>query len=124
MTLSSVLVVGAEDGSAAAVALARRGIEVALIAPTRMPLDDLVAVRDLGVEVRLGIDLVGIVDVDDYVEAELSTGRVENFDAVLVTDQTTAARLHLDGAHLPRVGVVRDAADTARWASRLDGRPA
>lgn len=125
MTVPSVLVVG--DGMAgcvAAVALAGRGIDVALIerspqwgsetqdgvldaaarralervgarpagsengAPARMDrrevqrtLIDLL--RQHGVEVRMGLSLVGSLDLGTHVEAELSNAQVENFDAVV-----------------------------------------
>lgn len=43
-------------------------------------------IRDLGIEVRLGTSLVGFQAVDSHVEAELSDGRVENYDVVIAAD--------------------------------------
>lgn len=88
--ISSVLVgAGGEAGSAAAAALARLGVEVTLVAAAV----DLAAVsvevlRDLRVEVRQDVEVIGFVPVDRHVEAELSDGRVENYDIVV----TPAAR--------------------------------
>ncbi|MFV0372954.1 hypothetical protein [Microbacterium sp.] len=121
MTLSSVLVAGTGLGLSAAVALARGGAEVAIVAPAtaREAVDDLADLSALGIEVRLGVALVGVLDVDSHVEAELSNGRVENYDAVLIADGPTAVRVGADAADSHRVGRIDDAADVDRWVGRL-----
>jgi len=43
-------------------------------------------IRELGIEVRLGASLVGFQAVDSHVEAELSDGRIENYDVVIAAD--------------------------------------
>lgn len=43
-------------------------------------------IRTLGIEVRLGTSLLGFQAVDDHVEAELSDGRIENYDVVIAAD--------------------------------------
>jgi len=104
MTVASGLVDGAGDaGAVAALALARAGLDVTLAtggagdavldaaaalitlgeqnaAPGA--LDDLL--RERGIEVRPGVHLVGSVVIDRHVEAELSDGRVENHDLVVI----------------------------------------
>ena len=135
MTVPSVLVVG--DGLAgcvAAVALAGRGIDVALIergaqwrsdtqdvvldaaarralervgalpagaengAPARVAQAELQQtlidlLRHHGAEVRMGLSLVGSLDLGTHMEAELSNAQVENFDAVV-----DACRIRIDQA--------------------------
>ena len=60
--------------------------------------DQLVAmIRGLGVEVRLGTSLVGFQSVDSHVEAELSDGRVENYDVVVAADGIKSATRALMG---------------------------
>lgn len=88
MTYSSFLVVGADAvGCAVAGALAAAGTDVALVErDSRWPVMD--AMPDLltrGVELRLDLALIGIVDVGAHLEAELSDGRIENYDAIVVT---------------------------------------
>lgn len=88
MTYSSFLVVGADAaGCAVAGALAAAGTDVALVErDSRWPVMD--AMPDLltrGVELRLDLALIGIVDVGTHLEAELSDGRIENYDAIVVT---------------------------------------
>lgn len=91
MPVASVLVCGGGDaGGAVALALAERGLEVSLVEEA----DDAFAeenplverLRRQGVEVRAGAALIGIVTVDRHVEAELSDGHVENFDAIVLAD--------------------------------------
>ena len=83
MVISSVLVAGdaAEAGGASAIALAQQGLEVTLVGGAE---DELAQrAREAGVEVRAGTALVGFVNVDRHVEAELSDGRIENYDAIV-----------------------------------------
>ena len=87
MNVSSILVTGGDAaGLAAASALARHCIEVSVIESAAQWPDEAAAdaVRAAGVELRLELGLVGVVDVDSHVEAELSNGSVENYDAVVV----------------------------------------
>lgn len=97
MTVSSVLVVGGGSlGAAAATALVQRGAEVSLIEPAKLlPLgaDAGQTLREAGVEVRVELGLVGAVEVDRHIEAELSSGRVENYDAIVIADAATGERL-------------------------------
>lgn len=122
MTVSSVLVAGAgATGCAAAMALALRGVEVSLIEqePRWPEGDDVVrALRDLAVELRLELGLLGIVEVDSHIEAELSDGGVENFDAIVIADPETAARL-TPGAPNRRVDVPTTAEEAQQVAERL-----
>ncbi|MFT4234268.1 MAG: FAD-dependent oxidoreductase [Microbacterium sp.] len=54
-------------------------------------------IRDLGIEVRLGTSLVGFVNVDSHVEAELTGGRVENYDFVIAADGIKSSTRRLLG---------------------------
>jgi hypothetical protein len=82
MVISSILVVGDDgDAGAPAIALARRGFEVTLLGGTGE--EPAQRAREAGVEVRAGTALVGFVTVDRHVEAELSDGRIENYDAIV-----------------------------------------
>jgi NADPH-dependent 2,4-dienoyl-CoA reductase/sulfur reductase-like enzyme len=139
MPVSSVLIGGGgAGGCAAAVALARRGVEVTVVefarewpdagtgivvrdpriaepgAPALGGLDaETVAdLRDRGIEARPGTGLVGFVAVDRHVEAELSDGRIENYDAVLVPGATW--RLIASDAQRPEaIAAVTDALSAA-----------
>jgi len=104
MTVASGLVDGGGDaGAVAALALAHAGFDVTLAAGSApgttldvsaalrvlgegdaasSALEDLL--RERGVEVRPGVGLVGSVVIDRHVEVELSDGRVENHDLVVV----------------------------------------
>lgn len=89
MAVSSVLVGdGGGTGAAAAIGFARLGLEVTLVErASRWPDEDLVdRMRALGIEPRLGVVPVGFVTVDRHVEVELSDGRIENYDVVVVLD--------------------------------------
>jgi hypothetical protein len=46
--------------------------------------------RAAGVDVRPEIELVGFVNVDRHVEAELSDERIENYDVVVIADDGAA----------------------------------
>lgn len=77
--------------------------------PLRIPAESLY--RDLqeqlrrhGVEVRMATELLGFLDLGTHVEAELSNGRVENYDAILELNRPD---LGLDQA--------------VRWAERVAG---
>lgn len=49
--------------------------------------DVLVAkIRELGITVRLGTELIGVTQLGTHVEAELSSGVVENYDVVIAAD--------------------------------------
>lgn len=115
MTVSSVLVVGGDPaGSAVARALAARGVEVCLVGRSAdVPADQL---RSPGVEVRIGVRLVGLVDVDAHVEAELSDGVVENHDVVLLSDPESRA---VFASASPRVVEVAGEADVAALVERV-----
>ena len=94
MNVSSILVSGGDAaGLAVASALARRGLEVSVIESAAQWPDGAAAdaVRAAGVELRLELGLVGVVDVDSHVEAELSNGSVENYDVVVIADDTVRA---------------------------------
>jgi NADPH-dependent 2,4-dienoyl-CoA reductase/sulfur reductase-like enzyme len=105
MTVASGLVDGAGDaGAVAALALARAGLDVTLAAggaageaaldvtaalralgegdAASAALEDLL--RERGIEVRPEARLVGSVVIDRHIEVELSDGRVENHDIVVV----------------------------------------
>ena len=120
MTVSSVLVVGGDPaGCAVARALAAGDIEVSLIAPAGCA--DADGLRRAGVEVRTQGGLVGLVDVDSHVEAELSHGAVENHDIVVLADPPTRAAF--DPASR-RVILIADEADATGVAERgLTGYP-
>lgn len=82
MVISSVLVVGDDvDAGVPAIALAQQGLEVTLLGGTED--EPAQRAREAGVEVRVGTALVGFVTVDRHVEAELSDGRIENYDAIV-----------------------------------------
>ncbi len=117
MTLPSVLVVGPGPASAVVAAtLARRGMEVALVGPVPAAGTDesalVAAVREEGVEVRLGTALIGYLELDTHVEAELSDGRVENFDAVISPARRS------DGGRVIALSAV-SADDALSWANAL-----
>lgn len=124
MNVRTVLVVGGSaDGRAAAIELARRGIEASVVDPAPAPQssDELVAeARSAGVELRWDVTLVGAVDVDSHVEAELSNGAVENHDAILVLDPG-AASLMSAGAASARLAVAADRDDALRVIARYAG---
>jgi len=105
MTVASGLVDGAGDaGAVAALALARAGLDVTLAGggpAGEAAFDVAVALRTLGegdaadggledllrergVELRPDARLVGSVVIDRHIEVELSDGRVENHDIVVV----------------------------------------
>jgi hypothetical protein len=101
MVISSVLVAARERDCAAAGALARQGVEVTLIdgdgdgdgdwgdagvalTVGQSSLPTAAELRGAGVEVRAGVGLIGFVAVDRHVEAELSDGRIENYDAIVI----------------------------------------
>lgn len=87
MAVASVLMDRADERArAAATALARDGYEVSIVGSEAPGAEELQSLRDVGVEVHTGIALLGWVGVDRHVEAELSDGRVENYDAVAVGD--------------------------------------
>jgi 2-polyprenyl-6-methoxyphenol hydroxylase-like FAD-dependent oxidoreductase len=95
MPVASVLVCGGGDaGGAVALALAKRGLEVSFVDEAKdafeaeTPLVE--SLRRRGVELRGGAALIGIVTVDRHVEAELSDGHVENYDAVVMADEETS----------------------------------
>lgn len=115
MTVSSVLVVGGDPaGSTVARVLATRGIEVCLVERSAtVSAEDL---RSPGVEVRTGVRLVGLVDVDEHVEAELSDGAVENHDAVLLSDPESRA---VFATASPRVVEVAGETDAAAVVEHL-----
>ncbi|MFT4215091.1 MAG: hypothetical protein QM622_09990 [Microbacterium sp.] len=98
MTVSAVLIEGADVSAlAVAIALAEQGAEAAVVHRAARLHDaasglvdhaDAVAAlferaRLLGIEVRGGVGVVGCVHVDAYIEAELSNGRIENYDVVV-----------------------------------------
>ncbi|MFT4211277.1 MAG: hypothetical protein QM626_05335 [Microbacterium sp.] len=117
MTLPSVLVIGPElAGAPVARALVRRGWEVVLADPAGTPADVELAtrMREDGVELRLGTTLLGWLDLDTHVEAELSDGRVENFD--LIVDADPASTMPA-GARI--VALPADTADPVGWADVL-----
>lgn len=58
-------------------------------------------IRTLGIEVRLGTELVQFTNVDNHVEAELSNGRVENYDLVIAADG-------IKSATRPKLGITED----------------
>lgn len=91
MPVASVLVCGGGDaGGALALALAERGLDVSLVDEAEDAFADAnplaPRLRQQGVEVRGGAALIGTVTVDRHIEAELSDGHVENYDAVVVAD--------------------------------------
>ncbi|WP_062378317.1 FAD-dependent oxidoreductase [Demequina pelophila] len=43
-------------------------------------------IKELGIELRLGTELVSFANIDSHVEAELSDGTVENYDVVIAAD--------------------------------------
>ena len=119
MSLLSFLVVGGgPQGCAVAGALARRGAEVSVIESTaaRLQPDAIAALQSLGVDVRLGLVLVGVIDVGTHLEAELSNDHVENYDGIVLADADTTARI---GAGVRGVSVVDDDTDGDREAARL-----
>lgn len=48
-------------------------------------------IRDLGIEVRLGVELVRFTSVDSHVEAVLSNGSIENYDVIVAADGIKSA---------------------------------
>jgi 2-polyprenyl-6-methoxyphenol hydroxylase-like FAD-dependent oxidoreductase len=54
-------------------------------------------IRDLGIEVRLGTELVSFSSIDSHVEAELSNGAVENYDMIIAADGIKSATRKLLG---------------------------
>jgi len=54
-------------------------------------------IRDLGIEVRLGTELISFTNIDRHVEAELSDGSVENYDVVVAADGIKSATRRLLG---------------------------
>jgi 2-polyprenyl-6-methoxyphenol hydroxylase-like FAD-dependent oxidoreductase len=48
-------------------------------------------IRELGVEARLGTELLSFANVDRHVEAKLSAGTVENYDIVIAADGIKSA---------------------------------
>ncbi|GAA5026885.1 NAD(P)/FAD-dependent oxidoreductase [Microbacterium fluvii] len=117
MSVTSVLVAGAGPrGFAASTAFARRGLEVALVERGRERPGD--GELEPGGDVRLELTLVGAVDVDSHVEAELSNGRVENYDAIVIADGRAAEQVAA-GASSHRVFVLGDADDIEALADRV-----
>ena len=102
MGISTVLVAG-EGIAAAAIAheLLGHGVDVALIGSATDSDAGLAdELRSRGVEVRVDVELVGAIDVDDYAEAELSNGRVENYDAIVVVDQRAEPAAAIDSSRV------------------------
>jgi 2-polyprenyl-6-methoxyphenol hydroxylase-like FAD-dependent oxidoreductase len=62
-------------------------------------------IRELGIEVRLGTELVSFATIDSHVEAELSDGSVENFDVIIAADG-------IKSATRPKLGITDDKAPT------------
>lgn len=119
MSLPSFLVVGGGSaGCAVAAAVAARGADVAVIESTaaRLQTDGAAVLQSLGVEVRVGLSLVGVVDVGTHLEAELSNGHVENFDGILLADPAAVAVVEVDARGITVIG---DDADAEREAARL-----
>lgn len=58
-------------------------------------------IRELGIEVRLGTELVQFTNVDNHVEAELSNGAIENYDLVIAADG-------IKSATRPMLGITED----------------
>lgn len=54
-------------------------------------------IRELGIDVRLGTELVGFTSVDSHVEAEFSSGVVENYDVIVAADGIKSATRSLLG---------------------------
>lgn len=74
----------------------------------------------LGIESRSGVALLGSLEVDNHVEAELSNGRVENYDAIVIADERVAHSLGVGPRHGGnRLAVVRDIEQAQRLAARL-----
>ncbi|MFT4052308.1 MAG: hypothetical protein QM677_08680 [Microbacterium sp.] len=118
MAVTSVLIAGS-GGRAylAAAAFARCGIETALIdgsatGPADRELEH--TVRALAVDVRRGVELIGAVDVDRHVEAELTGDRVENFDAIVLADAPDAQRFAGLSVRVFVLGAADDAARLVR----------
>lgn len=63
--------------------------------PERSPLAAALAMRmrELRIEVRASVRLIGSAPVDHHVEAELSDGRIENYDLVIVSASERELRL-------------------------------
>ncbi|MFT4307329.1 MAG: hypothetical protein QM604_10610 [Microbacterium sp.] len=123
MILPTVLVIDpGGTGAVVARALARRGWEVVLVDPAGAPadLERATRMRTDGVELRPGTTLLGWLDLGTHVEAELSDGRVENFDLIVDADPASALR---PGARI--VVLPTGTADPARWADvlRMPGPP-
>lgn len=120
MSLLSFLVVGGgAQACALAGALAGRGAEVSVIESTaaRLQPDAIAALQSLGVDVRVGLVLVGVIDVGTHLEAELSNDHVENYDGIVLADADTTARI---SAGIRGVSVVDDDdTDADREAARL-----
>lgn len=117
--LSFIVVGGGPQGCAVAGALARRGAEVSVIESTaaRLQPDAIAALQSLGVDVRVGLVLVGVIDVGTHLEAELSNDHVENYDGIVLADADTTARI---SAGIRGVSVVDDDdTDADREAARL-----
>jgi len=120
MGISTVLIAG--DGVAAASiahTLLDRGADVALIGSAQDGQDGAAdELRSRGVEVRVELELVGVLDVDDYVEAELSNGKIENYDAVVVVDQAAQSVVPIDSS---RVFTVAGSGSAERVVSTFAG---
>lgn len=76
------IVVDADDASV----LRRLGLTGSLLERGAEDVEDelLPMMLALGLEVRRDIGLLGFIDVDDFVEAEFSNGRVKNYDAIVI----------------------------------------
>ncbi|MFT3797383.1 hypothetical protein [Microbacterium sp.] len=131
MAVSAVLIEGADVSAlAVAIALAEQGAEVAVVHPA-VPLERaasegaqtdaeaqaalLARARLLGIEVRPGLGVVGCVHVDQYIEAELTNGRIENYDVVI--DGLPGRRRIVTGDETRRTAVA-DVVDRALSAVR------
>ncbi|WP_040167896.1 FAD-dependent oxidoreductase [Microbacterium gorillae] len=108
MTESSILIVGGGiTGRTTARNLAARGLDVSLIDAEPAVPESLAAevteLRALGVEVRSAVALVGVIDLGSHVEAELVDGRVENHDAVIVTDPDANSQVTTESPRVIRI---------------------
>lgn len=121
MVVSSVLIVGdTQAACACAGVLARAGVDVAMIdtAAAEAAASDVVDhATDVGVHVRRALMLAGVVEIDDYIEAELSDGKVENFDLVVLAGGGSAREFSRRGS--PRFVTLPADADPTAFAEHL-----
>lgn len=76
---------GGALGRRAALILLNAGFEVTVLGESA---DD--PTSGVGVELRPAVHLIGAVPVDRHIEAELSDGRVENYDLVVIVEQPSS----------------------------------